>query len=172
MQVRHVRQRIQRVAHQRLFIFADLCQPQCRDVIQRRAQADNAACIRRTGFKSPRRFCPGGAFTEANSRDHRTAPLPRRHRLQDLGLDVQRANPRRAVELMARKSVEVAVQRLDVNRVMHHRLGTIDQDLRAMTVCQRNQLRQRVLGAQNIGYLRDRQQARAGIKQLYRSRHL
>lgn len=79
--------------HQILFILGYIIKPQRRHILQRRAKTNNASGIGCAGFKPPRCFSPGCAFTQADGGDHRTAPFPRRHFLQQGFFDIKNANP-------------------------------------------------------------------------------
>ena len=164
-QIRYRAQGIERVAHQRLLILGNLRQSQLADVGQRRAEANDPPGIRRAGLKAPRRLVPGGALRQADGGDHRPAPFPRRHRLQQLGPGVEHADPGRPIQLVGGENIKIAAQRLDVYRVVHHRLGAIHQHFRAMLMRKSNQRRQRVFRPQHVGDLGYRQQAGARVKQ-------
>ena len=46
---------------------------------------------------------------------------------QQLGLAVEHADPGRTIELVAGEDVEVAIERLHVDRLVRHRLAAVDQ---------------------------------------------
>lgn len=75
---------------------------------------------------------PSGAFRQADGGDHRSAPFPRRHRLQNVLFDVEYADPGGAIQLVRGEGVKIAVQRLNINRMVHDRLRAVHQHLRAM----------------------------------------
>ena len=56
--------------------------------------------------------------------------FPRRHGLENILLHIQHADARRTIQLVPGEDVEIAVQGLNVNRMVHHRLGTINQHFR------------------------------------------
>ena len=100
-QIRHAGKLGKRIVHQQLFVLLNALKADCGDVGDRRPQPDNPAGIGRARLKTPRRARIGGAFRQANGGDHRSAPFPRRHRLQDIFFHVQYANPGRPIELVA-----------------------------------------------------------------------
>ncbi|VGP61192.1 hypothetical protein SB00610_02937 [Klebsiella quasipneumoniae subsp. similipneumoniae] len=66
---------------------------------------------------------------------------------------------------MCGEDIKITTQRLNVHRVVHHRLSTVHQYFSAMLMRKGNQRRQRVFGAQHVGDFGDRQQAGTLVKQ-------
>src|SRR5471030_2090482 len=81
-QIRHLQQRFLGIVHQPLLIAVDTINTQFLDITQRRTKPYHAGRIRRTRFKTPRRFKEGGALAQANGTNHRTAALPWWHLVQ------------------------------------------------------------------------------------------
>ena len=79
-------------------------------VVDRRAQADEAGDVRRAGLELVRRVVEDGAV-EAHFADHLAAADERRHRLQVLAPRPQRAGAGRAEHLVAGEGVEIAAER-------------------------------------------------------------
>ncbi|AEW73302.1 hypothetical protein EcWSU1_01864 [Enterobacter ludwigii] len=164
-QRRYAGKLLQRVVHQQVFVLLNRVKANRRDIGDGRPQPDNPAGIWRASFKAPRRACIGGPFRETDGRDHRAAPFPRWHRLQNIFFHVQHANPGRPIELVPGEDVEIAVQRLDVDRVVHDRLRTINQHLRASLVGFLDNRCHRVLGSQHVRNLGHGHQPRTRIQQ-------
>src|SRR5919106_5437034 len=85
------------------------------DVINRCREADRARNIWRAGLESMRRFLKR-AFFQSYTHYHFAAAMPWRHRIEDLGLPIERADAGRATHFVSGKSEEIAAQLLDVNR--------------------------------------------------------
>ena len=66
--------------------------------------------------------------------DHVPAREERRHRLEQLALSVEHADPRRAVHLVPRECVEVRADRAHVQRQVGRRLRAVDEHARAHPV--------------------------------------
>ena len=81
-----------------------------------------------------------GRLLERDRLDHVAAALIRRHRLEQLRLAVQHADAGRAVQLVAREHVEVAVERLHVDGQVRRRLGAVDQHRHAAACASRDHL--------------------------------
>ena len=73
---------------------------------------------------------------EGDRADHVAAALVGRHRLEQRGLAVEHADAGRAVHLVAGEGVEVAVERLHVDRQVRRRLRAVDQHRHAARVRQ------------------------------------
>ena len=151
--------------HQILFILGYVIKPQRRNILQRRAKTNDASGIGCTGFKPPWCFGPGSAFTQADGGDHRTAPFPRRHLLQQGFFDIKNANSGRAIQFMPGEHVKIAIQRLNIHRMMHHRLSAIHQHFCAMLMRKCDHLRQRIFCPKHVGDMSNCQQTSFLIKQ-------
>ena len=66
-------------------------------------------------------------FSKRDRADHVAAALVRRHRLEQRRLAVEHADAGRAVDLVPGERVEIAVERLHVDRQVRHRLRAVDQ---------------------------------------------
>ena len=66
---------------------------------------------------------------------------------------------------MPGEHVKVAIQRLNIHRMMHHRLSAIHQHFCAMLVRKRDYFRQRIFCSQHVGDMSNCQQASFLIKQ-------
>ena len=73
-----------------------------------------------------RQLVVGAAF-DAHRQDHVAAALPGRHRRQQRLAPVEHADAGRAVDLVAGEGIEVAVERLHVDRLVRHRLRAVEQ---------------------------------------------
>ena len=98
--------------------------------VDRGVEADRAGDVRRARLE-PRRRGQVGGLVERHLVDHRTAALVGRHRVEDFGPGPQRADPGRAVDLVRRENVEIAIERGDVDRQARRRLAAVEQQLRA-----------------------------------------
>ena len=98
--------------------------------VDRRVQPDRADDVRGSRLEPRRRGEEGGAL-ERDLVDHRAAALVRRHRVEQLGPRPQRADPGRAVELVAGEDVEIAIDRGDIDRQARRRLAAVEQQFRA-----------------------------------------
>ena len=66
---------------------------------------------------------------------------------------------------MSREHVEVAVQRLDIHRVVHYRLCAVNQHFRPGLMGLIDNLRNRVFSTQNVRDLGDRHEPRFIVQQ-------
>src|SRR5215204_720690 len=101
-----------------------------------------------------------GAPLEGHGANHRAAPEERVHLLQQLGLAVEDAAPRRREHLVPRDGVEVAVQILHVNPQMRRALRPVHQDGDAQLVRARRDLLDRVDRAQRVRDVADADELR------------
>ena len=101
--------------------------------IERHAKANGLDDRRRAGFEPMRRFLVGGA-REGHAFDHVTAPLIGRHCVQQPVLAVKHPDTGWAVKLMARKDIEIGIERLHVDRPVCGRLATVDQRIDGLRV--------------------------------------
>src|SRR6266436_1248900 len=86
------------------------------DVVDGGCEPDRAGDVRGARLELPWQFVVFGPF-ESNRTDHIAAALPWWHCLQQACLAIERADPRRSIELMAGEAVEVAASRRNVNRL-------------------------------------------------------
>ena len=103
-------------------------------------------------------LCGGSAKVvplEAHLADHLAAAEERRHRLQMLALRPQRAGTGRASILCPVKRVEIAAQRLHVDRPVRHRLRAVDQQRDAALAAFARDLAHRVDRAEHVGHMGD-----------------
>ena len=127
----------------------------------RGAQADGAGDVRRARLELVRQRVPGASL-ERDRADHVAAAHERRHGLEQRGLAVEHADARRAVELVAREHIEVAVERLDVDAACD--TAACDPSIStgdAMRVRQLHDLVDRIDGAERIRQVRHRHHLRA-----------
>ncbi|MOA09295.1 hypothetical protein D3C78_1291150 [compost metagenome] len=177
-EIRDAGQLRQRIAHQRRFILGDSIQTECGNVVDCRTQPDDPARVRRSRFKAPRGFGIGRALRQANGRNHRSAPFPRRHRLQNIVFHIQHTDSGWAIQLVTGKHVKITVQRLHINGVMHNGLRAIHQHFCTSLMRFRNDFCDRIRGAKNIRDLRNRHQSctlieqRVELFQLQRAIHI
>ncbi len=88
--IRHLRQLLQRIAHQHLLIIASISPATSHS--QYRAQTDDAASIRRSRLQNARgRFHMSFPCVRRRSKSSRPAPFPRRHFLQQRLFNIQNA---------------------------------------------------------------------------------
>src|SRR5699024_10313400 len=69
-----------------------------------------------------------GAFLKADGVNHVTADLPGTHGIEHIVPSIERTHAGRTIQFMGRKYVKVAVQRLNINRLVRHSLGAVNQD--------------------------------------------
>ena len=96
------------------------------EVINGRGEADRAGDVRRAGLEPVGRFFER-AFFQSDADDHFAAAVPGRHRFQNFGAAVERADPGRSTHLVAGEGQEIAAQLLDIDRQMSGALRRIDQ---------------------------------------------
>src|SRR6202011_2152965 len=85
-----------------------------------------------------------GCPVELDRADHVTAEIERSHPLEDLRPTPERADARGATELVGREREEVAVERLDVDRLVRGGLRGVDDHDRTALVCPRAELLDRI----------------------------
>jgi hypothetical protein len=98
-----------------------------------------------------RRFLVFGLL-EGDVEDHLPAALPRRHCRQQLVAAIERTDTGRTVNLVAGQRVEIAAQRLHIDRQSRRRLAPVDQHLGAPPV---RQLHDRLDRNDGAGGVRD-----------------
>ena len=124
------------------------------DVVDGHAERDRPGNVRRPRLELVRQHVPGGLL-EGHGADHVAAAEKRRHRVEKRFLAVEDAHPRRAVELVPGRRVEVAVERLDVDRHVIRRLRPVEEHRHAALVRDADDLLHRVDGAQGVRHVRD-----------------
>ncbi|VTP67212.1 Uncharacterised protein [Leclercia adecarboxylata] len=85
--------------------------------------------------------------------------------MQNVVFNVQHADTGRSVELMPGENVEIAIQRLNINGVVHHRLRPVHQHFCANLMGFGDDLCHRVFGSQHVGDLGESHQAGTFIQQ-------
>src|SRR5690606_9285938 len=99
-------------------------------IAYRRVQADDAGNVRGPRFETLRHVGIGAAL-EADGMDHVAAALPGWHVFEYVVADIQGAYPGGTVKLMSRKSVEIAIYFLHVDRLVCDSLSPVYQHLGA-----------------------------------------
>ena len=132
-------------------------QPDGRHIIDRGMKPQRANDMRRPRLEPARRRGVGGLL-EADPVDHRPATLIGRHGVEQFGPRPQHADAGRAVELMTRKDVEVAIQRGDIDGDARHRLAPVEQDFRADAVCEIGRATAIEHRAQHVRHMAERHQ--------------
>ncbi len=93
-------------------------------------ERDHAFDMRGAGLE-PRRGGREARAGKAHPVDHRAAALPGGHRRQNLVARPQHADAGRAIKLVPRQHIEIAVERRHVEREARCRLTAVEQQLRA-----------------------------------------
>ena len=143
--------------------------PDALDVVERRAEPDRAGDVRRAGLELVRQIVPGRAL-EGDAADHVSAAHERRHRFEQIRLPEQHADAGRTVELVPGRDVEVAAERLDVDRHVVRRLRSVDQDRDAARVRERDDVLDRIDRAERVGHVRDRRRSWSAARSAARAR--
>ena len=99
-------------------------------VVDRRAEADDAGDVRRAGLELVRQRVVR-RLLEGDRRDHVAAALVRRHRVEQRRLAVEHAGARRPEHLVAGEGVEVGIERLHVDGHVRRGLRAVDEHDRA-----------------------------------------
>ena len=68
--------------------------------------------------------------------NHLSSPHVRWHLSQHLGFPIESTDPRRAIDLVSTKGIEVGVQRSDINRRMCNRLSPVQEYQSPYLMCQ------------------------------------
>ncbi len=136
----------------------------CVEPLDRRAHADRLGDRRGARLEAGRDVGVGRALA-GDLADHRAAAEEGRHRPQQVEPAPERPDPGRRVELVAGDRVEVDAERGDVERHLRRRLGAVGDDDRAGVVGHRADLGERVLGAEDVGDVGDREELRAAFEQ-------
>ncbi len=118
-------------------------------------QSDDLRRHRRAGLEPLRRRRVGGVL-HRDGLDHRAAGDERRHRVQQLASAVQHANTIGAQHLMAGERREVDVERMEVDRLVRHRLAGVQHRQRADRLRPRDQLGDRSHRAGDVGMVAER----------------
>ena len=139
------------------------------DVVDRHAEPDGAGDVRRAGLELVRQRVPR-RLLEGDGADHVAAALERRHRLEQRFLAVEHADAGRAVQLVAGGDVEIAVERLDVDRHVVRRLRTVEQHRHAAAMRDADDLRDRIDRAERVRHVRRRTRASSARRRAPRTR--
>ena len=100
-------------------------------IVDRRAEPDRAGDVGRAGLEAVRRLLELGLL-EGDVEDHVAAALPGRHRRRAARSGLQHADAGRPIGLVAGEDVEVAAERLHIDRQPRRRLAAVDQHLGAV----------------------------------------
>ncbi len=111
-------------------MLEDIVAPEPLDEVERGAEPDRAGDVGGAGLKPVRRLLVFGLL-ESDAEDHVAAALPGRHRGEQIVAPIERADPGRSIDLMTGKGIEVAVQRLHIDRQPRRCLAAVDQHLGA-----------------------------------------
>ena len=109
-----------------MLVAGDVLHPDSLQVVERRAEPDGVGDAGRAGLEAHGRRLVEASF-EGDVADHVAAALPRRHRVQQVELSVQDADPGRCEHLVPGERVPVAVEQLHVDRHVRHGLGAVDR---------------------------------------------
>src|SRR6266478_9960827 len=127
------------------------------DVVDGGCEPDRAGDVRGARLELPWQFVVFGPF-ESNRTDHIAATLPWWHCFQQACLAIERSNPRRSVELVPGEYVEVAVERLHVDRLMRYGLGAVNQHRNSARLGEADHIFDGHDGAERVGDMRYRDQ--------------
>ncbi len=119
-------ERLGRVGEQIVLVRRDRVQAQTVHVLDRRAEPDRPRDVGRARLELVGKLVVG-RLLEGDRADHVPAALPGRHLLEQLRPAVQDADAGRPEQLVAREGVEVAAQRLHVDREVRHGLGAVEE---------------------------------------------
>ncbi len=114
-------------------VFENCRPPDLLDVINRGCEPDRAGDIWRAGFESMRRFLER-ALIKSDAYDHFAAAVPRRHRIENLGSSVKRADPSRSTHLVSGKRQEIAAHFAHIDRHVPYALRGVHERERAHCV--------------------------------------
>ena len=128
-------------------------------IVDRRAEPDGVGDVAGAGFE-PLRRCLEDASLERNVLDHIAATLPRRRRLEQLGLAVEHADAGRAEHLVAGEDVEVGIERLHIDPHVRDGLGAVEEHARSVAVGELDHLARWRDGAEGVRDMRERDEAR------------
>ncbi|MNT27859.1 hypothetical protein D3C72_1635100 [compost metagenome] len=92
--------------------------------------------------------------------------------LQQRLTTVENADTGRPIQLVTGKYVEITIQRLHINPLVHDRLRTVNQHLQTGSFGLRRNFLHRIDRAQHVGNLSQRQQFGGGIDQSRQLRHI
>ena len=110
---------------------------------------------------------PIGDAVEMHFVDHLAAAAEGRQALGPFLLHIEHADAGRAVELVAGRDVEIAVEVLHVDRHMHARLAAVEQHGDAARVGEAHDVLRRRHGAEHVRHMGDRDQFRARRQQRF-----
>ena len=132
-QALHGRELLGRIGRQSALVTSRSLAVHAFHVADRLAEPDRADVVGRAGLELERKL--GIGRSGERDRRHHVAPAhERRHPFQPPFLAVQHADPRRTVELVTGKGIEVAIERRHVDSAVHDPLTTVDEYRHALAV--------------------------------------
>ena len=153
-----------RVVEQVLLVGRDARDADPAEVVDRGAEADRAADVRRAGLEAVRQVVPGRAL-EGHREDHVAAALPGRHGGEQRLARVEHADAGRAVHLVRGERVEVAAERLHVHGQVRDRLGAVDHGRDPALAGRGDEIRERQHRAERVRDVGEGDDARARAEQ-------
>src|SRR5690606_6991089 len=163
--------RLASMTDQQILVRGDAVQTYISYIFDCRRHTDCTRNIRRAGLELLRRFTVGGTL-ETDGMDHVPAALPGRHGVKQSLASVQRTDAGRAVQLVPGEGIEVTIQRLDVDCLVSHRLGTVDQHYGAGLMCQTHDLGDGINRTKRIGHVTYANEPRPFIQKFGVSLHI
>ena len=148
-EARHVGKPLERVDEQLALVLLDRSDADIGDVVDRGAESHGFRDRLRSGLELVRQLAPG-RLLERDRPDHVTAEVERRHRLEQLRPAPERTDARRAAHLVGGESEEVAVELLDVDRVVWSSLRRVDDHDRPLLVGPRGEPLDRIDRAERV----------------------
>ena len=106
---------------------------------QRRSRVE----VLRAGFELLGKWSVGGA-AKADGLDHLSPAHVRRHGLQPFSLSIKDPGSGGGIQLVTGEGIEVAIQRLNVNRLVNNALCTVHKHRNAFTVAYLNDFPNRI----------------------------
>ena len=116
--------------HQLAFVGFDGVHADGAEIACGRGQSDHLRGHRGAGLEPLRRRRVGGGL-HGHRLDHRPAGEERRHRRQQLATAVEHADPVGAQHFMSGERGEVDIERVEVDRLVRHRLAGVQHGQRA-----------------------------------------
>ena len=144
-----LRQLVDRHLGERLLVLGDPLQADGLEVVDRGGEPHGALHVRRPRLELVRDLVVG-RMVVPYARDHLTAAVVGRHRLEQGWLRDQRAGAHGGEHLVTRERVEVAVEQLHVDVEVRRGLRAVHHDGGAHGVRQPGELRRRVHGAERV----------------------
>ena len=144
-----------------MLVVSDLFEAEPRDVLKAGGQSDGPGDMRRPCLELVRQLVVG-RLLEGDGLDHVAPTLEGRHPLEPLFLAVEHADARRPVCFVTGEDVEVAVEIANVDGLVRHRLGTVDEDGDVLLMGKTDDVLDRRHRAERVRHLGDGHQLRAG----------